>query len=110
MIGRRLHQDAVIFYCHLSVFTQRRFKIRSWKSGKSQGISNSKICTSAVEYGCVMYIVSKNVIRRFQICKCFRGIGKFCDFMNVFMIFAKYTFIHKIAKQIMYLKSPGQLL
>ena len=33
-----------------------------------------------------------------KVCYCFREIFEFCDFMNSFMIFAKYITVHKIDK------------
>ena len=52
----------------------------------------------------------------FSVCNYFREKFKFRGFMNAFMIFAKYIIVHKIvkfiyfAKQIIYLKFPGQVL
>ena len=40
MISFKFHQDAVTFYFHLSVFSQRKLKFGQGESGKSQGISD----------------------------------------------------------------------
>ena len=61
-------------------------------------------------------VVLKQVIRKFGICNYFCEIFKLRNFVNAFMIFAKYIIAHKIArfkyfvKEIIYLKFPGHLL
>ena len=61
-------------------------------------------------------MVLKQVIRRFRICNYLCKIFRFSDFISAFMIFMKYLIVRKIAKfiyiakQVICLKSPGQVI
>ena len=63
----------------------------------------------------ILYIILKLEIRRFLTCYYFLEILKSRDFINAFVIFAKYINSHKMAKfkyfakQMAHSKSPGRM-
>ena len=63
----------------------------------------------------ILYIILKLVIRGFLTCYYFREMLKSRDFINAFVIFAKYINFHKMAKfkyfakKMAYSKSPGRM-